>query len=153
MLQCRKCLELKDESEFYPSNITGRAKHCKACRDAYMREYHKKNYEKRKVQARERMRRWRENNPEKARKATTEAYSKRADKIRDYQKEKYKVNQRQIVARRIAGNAKKRGLLKEQPCHICGATKVEMHHDDYDKPLDVKWMCPKHHKRHHIWID
>lgn len=41
------------------------------------------------------------------------------------------------------------GLLIKQPCEICGAEKVDAHHDDYSKPLDVRWLCRFHHAEHH----
>ena len=42
-----------------------------------------------------------------------------------------------------------RGDLVRQPCEVCGALPVEAHHDDYSKPLDVRWLCPTHHREHH----
>lgn len=41
------------------------------------------------------------------------------------------------------------GTLVKQPCEVCGALKVEAHHDDYSKPLDVRWLCRIHHIEHH----
>lgn len=43
-----------------------------------------------------------------------------------------------------------RGKLKRLPCRICGTTEnVQAHHEDYSKPLDVDWLCFKHHMEHH----
>ena len=41
--------------------------------------------------------------------------------------------------------AKRKGDLKPEPCSACGA-KAEAHHNDYDKPLEVVWLCRKHHR-------
>ena len=53
-------------------------------------------------------------------------------------------------ARDAVKKAKKTGKLIPDNCYICGETNVHAHHDDYSKPLDVKWMCAQcHHKHHH----
>lgn len=41
--------------------------------------------------------------------------------------------------------ALRRGKLIPQPCEKCGSAIVEMHHEDYSKPLDVKWLCKECH--------
>lgn len=41
------------------------------------------------------------------------------------------------------------GKLVPQPCEACGADGVQAHHEDYSKPLDVRWLCPKHHAERH----
>ena len=38
------------------------------------------------------------------------------------------------------------GILVRQPCGACGNPKVEAHHTDYTKPLEVQWLCKEHHK-------
>lgn len=45
------------------------------------------------------------------------------------------------------------GTLVKGPCEVtgCGTTDdICAHHDDYAKPLEVRWMCRKHHALHHI---
>ena len=46
-----------------------------------------------------------------------------------------------------------RGKMKKSPCEFimfdgkrCNLETVESHHADYDKPLEVKWLCKTHHK-------
>ena len=49
------------------------------------------------------------------------------------------------------------GRVKRAPCEVCGAVhgqrrpdgtqiKVEAHHPDYAKPLEVQWLCTEHHR-------
>jgi hypothetical protein len=55
-----------------------------------------------------------------------------------------KKNVRLITLRAIRA-----GILLRKPCEVCGKEKVDAHHDDYMKPLDVRWLCRKHHNEHH----
>ena len=54
------------------------------------------------------------------------------------------------TAKTLTWNAIKSGLLKKQPCEVCGIEYTEAHHDDYSKPLEVRWLCIKHHNEHHV---
>ncbi len=55
-----------------------------------------------------------------------------------------------VAARNYLHNMIKQGFVKRQNCEICNSDKyVEGHHDDYTKPLDVRWLCKKHHTEHH----
>ena len=50
-----------------------------------------------------------------------------------------------------------KGVLIPEPCQICGVfgktdkghRKVVAHHDDYNKPLEVRWLCRLHHAEWH----
>lgn len=52
-------------------------------------------------------------------------------------------------AREAARYAVSTGALIRCPCEVCGAIKVQAHHDDYSKPLAVRWLCVTHHAAHH----
>lgn len=51
--------------------------------------------------------------------------------------------------RRIARHAQKMGRILRQPCQVCGDTNAQKHHPDYNQPLIVEWLCPKHHMAVH----
>jgi hypothetical protein len=56
------------------------------------------------------------------------------------------------AATTIVNNALKYGrIFKPNFCSIpgCNETKVEGHHPDYGMPLDVIWLCNKHHRECH----
>lgn len=54
-------------------------------------------------------------------------------------------NPEKVKARKIVYHYIKVGRLKRLPCEVCGKPKSEAHHDDYSKPLEVKWFCKFHH--------
>lgn len=73
---------------------------------------------------------------------------KNGETFNDYQYHLIKKarNPGRFKARSEFHNALRRGDIKKMPCEICGVTKkVQGHHDDYSKPLDVRWLCIKHH--------
>lgn len=46
------------------------------------------------------------------------------------------------------------GTLQKQGCEVCGQDAVDAHHDRYDEPLNVRWLCRSHHvKLHHYGED
>lgn len=44
--------------------------------------------------------------------------------------------------------ALKRGIIKKESC-FCGNAKSQAHHEDYSKPLEIVWLCSKHHSERH----
>lgn len=58
-------------------------------------------------------------------------------------------NQDKRAAHVILGNALRDGRIVRCPCEDCGAKKSQAHHDDYSKPLDVRWKCARCHAKHH----
>lgn len=56
-------------------------------------------------------------------------------------------------AGRLAGRAIRSGILVRPPnCSVCdrGDIRIIGHHDDYTKPLDVRWLCDQcHYDFHH----
>ena len=53
-------------------------------------------------------------------------------------------------ARLIANHAIRDGKLTKQTCEICGEENTQAHHDDYNYPLEVRWLCVKCHNEWHI---
>jgi hypothetical protein len=64
-----------------------------------------------------------------------------------------KANKAKKAVHKIVESALLRGDLVRQPCCRCGSTDSHAHHDDYDKPLEVMWLCPLHHKERHREIE
>lgn len=134
MKTCFKCLRALPLDDFYVHRqmADGHLGKCKECTKA---DTHRRSLEKRAELAR--YDRERNQRPErKAQRAETQR--KHRARHRDH------VRARNTVA--VAVNA---GRIVPQPCAVCGATKTEAHHDDYSKPLDVRWLCQRHHFNAH----
>jgi hypothetical protein len=52
-------------------------------------------------------------------------------------------------AHAVLHNAVKSGKVVKGPCAVCGEKRVEGHHFDYSKPLEVIWLCKAHHNAIH----
>lgn len=64
-----------------------------------------------------------------------------------YKKLQIKRYPERVKARQTVRSAVRSGKLIKQPCEVCGTTEnIQSHHEDYSKPLEVKWLCRKHHK-------
>lgn len=137
---CKKCEADKEPSEFYAKDKT-----CKECRKARVRENYRKNksyyqdYERSRAQQPHRIKARREY-------ARTQAGKDALRRARLSYIERYPARRHAHVK---VGNAIKRGELIKQPCEVCGDTNVHAHHDDYSKPLDVRWLCVNHHLEWH----
>jgi len=71
---------------------------------------------------------------------------------REYAKEALRLhrarNPLKYAARNAVNNAIRDGRLQRKGCEVCGK-KAQAHHDDYSKPLDVRWFCFEHHRALH----
>jgi hypothetical protein len=103
---------------------------------AYNKEYSKEYYNKN----REKIQKWIKKYAKKNEKTLKRIQSRRATSLRMLKKypKKWK-------ARRVVFLALHSGKIKRLPCKICGEKKSQGHHDDYDKPLKLTWLCKKHH--------
>jgi hypothetical protein len=53
-----------------------------------------------------------------------------------------------IKARVIVSREIRAGRMIRGNCEICGSSNANAHHDDYSKPLEVRWFCRKDHRYH-----
>lgn len=66
-----------------------------------------------------------------------------------YLRKHRQLNPHKYQARTAVGNALRDGRLTRGPCRFCGTTKrVQAHHEDYSRPLEVLWECFKCHREH-----
>jgi hypothetical protein len=53
------------------------------------------------------------------------------------------------IARNAIGIRMRRGTIKRQPCEVCNEPNAQAHHENYDRPLDVRWLCETYHRIEH----
>jgi len=61
----------------------------------------------------------------------------------------YAEDKRRMKCHTAVTYALRNGSLVPENCVVCGSEKSVAHHEDYDKPLDVVWLCQIHHKARH----
>lgn len=132
--ECFKCKTVKPLSEFYkhPKMADGHVNKCKECNKNDVTSNRNKHIER--IRAYDRAR---GKIPERV-KANTEI--NRAWRAEDKRRQLGHI----AVARAI-----RNGSLVRLPCIRCGEAKSLAHHEDYDKPLDVMWLCQPCHKQRH----
>jgi len=52
-------------------------------------------------------------------------------------------------ARSYLNTCLRRGYITKNPCIICGSCEVHGHHEDYNKPLQVIWLCNSHRQQYY----
>jgi hypothetical protein len=71
---------------------------------------------------------------------------------REYNRKWYLRNRNKKMSYSVYRRALERGdLIRPAQCEKCGGDQggIEGHHCDYDKPLDVMWLCRLCHKKWH----
>ncbi len=149
MKRCFKCKSLRPFEEFYkhPQMADGFLGKCKQCTKQDVALNRNKNIDR--VRHYDRLRGGldhRKNaNRERAkairRSGDTEAIQRLNEANRRYSAKHADRRKAQIAV----GNAIRDGRLIRGLCFVCGSEKVEGHHYDYSKPLDVVWVCRQHH--------
>lgn len=131
---CRQCHVLKHLNAYTRDSRAplGRRVTCRSCRNRIRRSQR----ECKPAMYRTHWQRWdKEHRPERR-----EADARRAETAR---------RRAQLRCKAAVARALRDGRLTKGVCEACGALDVEAHHEDYDRPLDVNWLCPKHHARLH----
>lgn len=127
----KKCIRCGNMRSDYTKN----RKSCDRCLEQTS-EYQKQRLEKTKEHRTVRAREYRKTAKGKLIASTT-------------QTKQYAKFPKKIIARVLVHRAKKNGKIKELPCKVCRNLKVEAHHADYSKPLEVVWFCKSHHVEAH----
>jgi hypothetical protein len=119
---------------------------CVSCQSEKAREWQKRNPEKRE----EIWRRHAENNRAAYAEANRRYAANNPERYKKSQMDYRLADPQKRIARNAVAAAIRSGALKSLPCEGCGSTtKIQAHHHDYSKPLDVKWLCSLCHGKVH----
>jgi len=132
---CPKCLTVKPLFDFYqrPGYGCGFSSWCKACT---------LNQQKQRLQVLKQNPEWVSRQREIAR----NYMAKHPEKWNKHNPgwKRGKLSKERVAAYHRANEAEARGILVNPgACEVCGrsGTRLEKHHEDYSKPLEVKWLC------------
>jgi hypothetical protein len=131
--RCLKCGVEKSSVDFYKHSkmADGLLGKCKECTKACVRAHRISNHQK--VCAYDRAR---------------SARKERKEKVAEYQRRRRIRCPEKTRARNAVSNAIRDGRLKRRPCVHCGSLRVQAHHHDYSRPLDIVWVCFTCHREH-----
>lgn len=132
--ECFKCKSVKPLDDFYKHSqmADGHLNKCKECAKNDVHRHREQNLEKVRSYDRERS---------KNKKRIAAAY--------EVTKAWRQADSRRMAAHNAVARALKSGQLQRLPCEQCGEPKSVGHHDDYDKPLQVRWLCQPCHVKWH----
>lgn len=150
---CFKCGELKPLTDYYKHKQMkdGHLNKCKECAKLDVAKHRAENLEK--VRAYDRARGRTEHRKSKVRRRAEERRTEDPGCRTAYQQARREIEPEKYAARTASGNAIRDGqLVRPDMCTFgpdgCDG-KIEGHHHDYSKPLDVVWVCMKHHRALH----
>lgn len=151
MKTCLKCHTVKilDDFSLDSSRKDGRYPYCKICKRKGNAIYYLNNREK----YAEAGRKWVKNNPGQNAIIKKKWKLNNPEKFTDSNKKYNKNNPEKIEAHKSLNLAIRHGRMQRKPCFLCDNPKSHGHHHDYSKPLDVWWMCHKHHMRFHAILN
>ena len=146
---CMKCGEVKPLSAFYnhPMMADGTVNKCKECTKRDVRENRIA-----KIDYYTEYERSRANRPYRV--AARAEYQKTARGRERGNARKKRWSESNCVKRAaqiMVGNAvRDKKIIKSKSCQGCGkGGRIHGHHDDYARPLDVRWLCAKCHNTWH----
>lgn len=145
--KCSKCKIVKDEHEFCKNSAAKDGLQC-SCKDCYkLYQQIEKNKEAGRRRARKSYVKHAERIREKERlkRMTPENIEKRRIYYREHLKTYEKRPERKLrksIRAKVLCQIELGKMIRPTECSKCGSNiKIQQHHKDYSKPLDVIWLC------------